>query len=263
MKTTHIGSLPFLNIEQALEYTFQFDIPAIPTLPKLNKNQYLATDLIHLLGLQVEGDSTYKISKPLQESNEEIEPFFLNEFLEKFKDSQKSEFKYQGLGPISFYKLLSNYQQVDFKDVYEVLLDRYKKVILKLKPHGLSTFFLDEPMLYEDFRGSVAALNRFVEELNVERVFSAVHCCGKLKPSEINQAQFPMSLDFNLYSREERQRFNNRIVPGVSFLGDARPDYFSEVQTNCYHRISPSCGLALKSLNEVEEICQNLNEFKA
>lgn len=262
MKTTHIGSLPFLSLDQALDYSFQYDIPVIPTLPKLDKKQYIGHDLIHLLGLEVPGEATYKLSAPLTEAKAEIEPYFLNEFLERFKASRKEEFKYQNLGPVSFYKLLSQYQDIDFKDVYEILLDRYKKLILKLKPLGLTTFFLDEPMLYEDFRGSVMALNRFVDELCVDKVFVAVHCCGKLKPYEINQAQFPMSLDFNLYTDEERRRFNNRIVPGVSFAGNETPAYFSEVKNNYYHRITPSCGLALKTLSEVEEIHRNLNKFK-
>lgn len=34
LKTTHIGSLPFLEVERALEVAFSFDIPAWPQLPK-------------------------------------------------------------------------------------------------------------------------------------------------------------------------------------------------------------------------------------
>lgn len=37
LKTTHIGSLPFLEVEEALDWSFSLDIPAWPQLPKYEK----------------------------------------------------------------------------------------------------------------------------------------------------------------------------------------------------------------------------------
>lgn len=264
MKTTHVGSLPFLSINQALDYTFKFDVPVLPTLPKLDEKQFIGADIVHLLGLGRFSDGRMLLDNDFYKTSKELIPFWASDFFARFKGSGRSEFKYQSIGPISFYRMAKKYKEIDFKAVYDLLMTKYSILLKQLKNEGDFLFVLDEPMLFEDFNNTYPALESFCEELKSIHANFAVHCCGKLKPHQLNQCSPVMSIDFNLYSEQEILELKREIIPGVTFY-DEKPAYLHLLKDGNFSAkyITPSCGLAYKTLDEVDMILENLMQINA
>lgn len=255
MKTFHVGSLPFLSVEQALDFTFKFDIPTLFTLPKLDNGQLIGSDMIHLLDLgSVNGYENIKVNDPTLAVTKKLTPYYAEEFFKRFEKTENETFKYQGIGPISFYSILKRSNNVAFKDVYRFLLNVYTDLFASLANHGKVILVLDEPMLGSDFLSTHQALNNFVEDLEKTYPEVLVHCCAKLSMQEISQMNMGMNLDLNLYSDDELRSLNI-AAPGLSNQRDknynilAIKNLLKEAKY-----FTPSCGLAYKTLGEVDEI---------
>ena len=46
MKTTHIGSLPFLSTTEAIEFNRQLSLPCLPTLPLLSQDEWMLNQFL-------------------------------------------------------------------------------------------------------------------------------------------------------------------------------------------------------------------------
>lgn len=259
MKSTHVGSLPFLSINQALDYTFKYDVPVLPTLPRFDDKQFIGADVVYMLDLGKFDDRRMLLNDDFHKSTKELIPFWANDFFARFKGSGKDEFKYQSIGPISFYTMAKKNKKVDFKVVYDLLMTKYSSLLKQLKNEGDFLFVLDEPLLFEDFQNTYPALESFCEELKGIHSNLAIHCCGKLSIFQLNQCTTPMSIDFNLYSEEEILQLKNEIIPGVTYL-EEEPEYLKLIREGKISAkyITPSCGLAYKTLDEVDIILDNL-----
>lgn len=147
IKTTHVGSLPFLNTKDADVFNSKFDLPVLYTLPALDKNQLM---LEQVVGNVKEFDKSI-LSRT-------IEVFNLHSI------QNRSKFKYQMIGPVTLIKALDIRDDVIIEDILNWYLGQLKKLIGS-KESKRCYFFLDEPMLFSASEKHYAYLNHFISEL--------------------------------------------------------------------------------------------------
>jgi len=82
LKTTHIGSLPYLEVERALEVAFSFDIPAWPQLPKYREEGMLWQFVRDFPGFNLEKERVFAEGQDFEEGQLKIYELYL-EVLEK------------------------------------------------------------------------------------------------------------------------------------------------------------------------------------
>ena len=253
---THVGSLPFLDITTALEYTFRFDIPVLFSLPILDPNQFMGFDILHLLDIKspLAKENEFELKEHFWESENKIKPYYQDEFLAKAKMKRVEKVKFQLIGPYTFYKLQQNsLQQTSFEKIASFLLIKYQDV-LKTLTADISLFFcIDEPMLSSASFEEISLVKKFVQDLaKVEGAETAIHCCAKLTLEQLNHLEgIMLNLDTSLYDEAfiERHREFFRF-PGIPLQG-IKGDLSKICKDARY--VSPSCGLALK---EVDELAQ-------
>jgi len=77
LKTTHIGSLPYEEIDKALEVSFSFDIPAWPQLPKFKEEGMLWQFIKNFPGFSLERELIITESKDFEEKVLKIYEIYL------------------------------------------------------------------------------------------------------------------------------------------------------------------------------------------
>lgn len=263
MKLTHIGSLPFLSVNQALDYTFKWDIPVLFTLPKLNSSEFIGHDLLNLMGIDYgSGVNFLKIDPEFKSKAKEITPFYLEPFLKKLKAHGSKKFKYQLLGPVSFYHLIQNKDLISFGEFSEFLLGKYKTLVASLAKHADLLFVLDEPFLANQTQFYTES--KFIDELAKAGAEVFIHCCAKLSVEDIKSLSSIINIDLHLYSDDEISRFSPLEFPGFTWSSTDLPQNIGVLKksTNNAQFLSPSCGLAFKSIQEVEGTINGLQFLK-
>ena len=144
-RTTHIGSLPFTNLEDALNYTFLFDLPCLFTLPKVSSEYLMGADLVQMLGLgKMLGDKLV-LDKKIKDVSKVSLPVYFDQFKSRLNGS---DFKYQLIGPYSLKHYLSYYgyhfSMDELMDLYLTNISHFFKMMIN---EGMSLCFLDEPFL--------------------------------------------------------------------------------------------------------------------
>jgi hypothetical protein len=232
MKLTHVGSLPFLDINKALDYTFLWDIPVLPSLPILDKNQFLGEDIKTLLDLNRLGLNSKK----------ELEPFYFEPFIKELKARSMTRFKYQLIGPVTFYEM--NKDKFEFNELVDFFEIKYSCLLKNLQGYGELLFVLDEPLLdknYDFYRSERG--NSFIKKLETSaEIF--IHSCAQLELEKTQGYTHYLNIDLSLYDRNEK-KLEEIQFPGSSKLGHAK-------------YLSPSCGLALKTEKQCFEILSRL-----
>lgn len=178
LKTTHIGSLPFVDVEKALDIAFSFDIPAWPQLPKFREEGMLWQFIYDFPGFDFKRErvitntpsfeeglfKVYENYVEIIENNnisllkEQLNPSFsktFGPFLEKAKTLHPLFLKGQLTGPFTLGISLKNEKEetLIFKDDLRDLL--LKHLTLKALAQGYYLkdlaekviIFLDEPGL--------------------------------------------------------------------------------------------------------------------
>lgn len=258
IKTTHVGSLPFLDIKSALAYTFEWDIPALFTLPMKNKFEFLGNDLIASLGFE----PTLNLPRDYFKSRQEIAPHHLVQFLTFGEKIGKLEsFKIQFPGPVTLYSMLENQDEIKFHELSEFLLEKYLVSIANLQKYGDILFVLDEPLL----RNNILFYEKSATLLQLKETGSDVfvHCCDKIDLAQLENSLGSMHLDIGLY----------RDSPGffelpLKFIGlNPAWDWLPTMGGNNFlfkdslNLISPPCGLGLSKIQEVKGLPQLLQNF--
>lgn len=215
--TTGIGSLPHINIDSALAYSFRHDIPFLPQLPIYNKNEYMVYQaLSHLPGIQKpengislidlkawakERQSFLKRAKKAK-LNSDYSSFLpdkdafsaLQAFYFEAENKKTKLIKLQICGPftaVQSLKLLDHSPAKDFPDlVNDILLHielSIKALVQKFSQlDSRILFFFDEPALviYSSYHGLQYRLferilkgARYLQEQNIQ---VGLHCCANI-----------------------------------------------------------------------------------
>lgn len=244
IRTSHIGSLPFMNTKDADHFNSFFDLPVLYTLPILDKNQFMLE--------QVVGE--YKsYTEQILQTNISVSN------LESIKDF--NHFKYQMVGPITLIKSLKLNNQKSIDD----LLNWYLKELKDFFSKDISKkcyFFLDEPMLFMATEEEYRLLNNFLSKL--EYVFNriGIHCCSEMKPEWLN---FEFINGISIESK-----YINDLDPSLDFdlfLGvldtktiELDPIVkFEEFKGNVY--VTPHCGLAFTDIEKMGMVSKNLTKW--
>jgi hypothetical protein len=267
LSLTHVGSLPYVDIKTALDFTFKFDLPVLFSLPNLDKRQFMGKDIVYQLEI---GDYTaehkIQLNDDFQDSSKSLYPPYRDAFLERMKQENKTEFKFQLIGPITFFKLIGN-SKASLEEVGNFLLKKYQDLILSLCADGLSLFILDEPALAKSTTEDRKFLRYFLRELGeIRGVSIGIHVCSKLKLMEISEFKgILLNLDYSLYTKAEIRSMSETNFIGLN-LGKlssehTTSDFKTNQELNFY--LSPSCGLCFHLPEEVEHIIHNLRTVKA
>lgn len=206
MNFTQIGSLPFDNIEQALDYSFQHSIPFVPDLPALNSHEFMLEQ------------AKQSLDKPYQQLS-------LESFMNRAKDFQ-GIIKNQLPGPICMSHFLDWEFDQAFKVWKSLLIDRVET----LKKYNHQTWvFIDEPTFFDHYQEKHELI--FETLLKVKDVFFAIHYCGKTKMKLDN---WPNGLGLS-YDVNHHQNISIAAqIPGISSKLGLKGDYIA---------VTPSCGL--------------------
>jgi hypothetical protein len=263
--TTHCGSLPFVDISRAIDFTFLFDIPTLFTLPQLDPNQFMGRDLIYLLNI---GDpQKLKLTSNYLESQVNILPFYADAFFDEFKKNKAQRFKYQLIGPYTFYKMLNLASDINRVDIGKFLLDKYSILLNTFNSYGDCLFVLDEPMLNLAHRDEVEWLNRFAKQLgSIDGVTIGFHICSKQTAETLTQLRnFSLYLDYELYTKEEIIQMDMVNFIGIDTSGSRHlPNEITFMRNKASDQclIAPSCGLALHNQEKLSDVWHFLNQTK-
>ena len=259
IQTTHVGSLPYKNIDEAMEYTFKWDVPVLFTLPQLDKSQFLGSDVLNLLGIDFKWrDNQLHIPKDYFKSSKNIVPFYFEEFQKTCDKKHIELMKYQLSGPVTLYSLLGNKSEVSFSEFSAFLLERYSRCIEDLKKRRGVFFVLDEPLLRNniDFYRKNEIDNLFQNSSD----YFFIHCCDRLQMDEVSEILELLHLDLGLYQED-----TIRLMKNCKFIGMEDFDLIKNLNS-LYLRaprfISPSCGLALKDVMELDQLIAKFQQFK-
>lgn len=242
ISTTHVGSLPFVSVAQAVDFTHQFDIPCLFTLPKLNPNEYMGADLLYLLGGEIDPRK-----KPVG-----LEPFHLKAFLDKLIVPR---IKYQMIGPVTLEKIRQRKITVQERDF---LVRTYRATYQSLKKYAEVFFVLDEPAVVN--KEQLDSLADFIQQLEIEPENLGLHFCGKVE--ELRHSlilKYHSQLDLSLYELES--------LPALSFIGLSAEIDGPKLLKNCVLKesliIAPCCGLAHAQIDTVNNSLTMLANIKS
>ncbi len=248
--TTHIGSLPFKDIDEALDFTFKFDLPVLFTLPKLNSNDLMENSIGQIL--------THKsVTVPYE-----------SEFFKSLNEKNIKAFKYQLTGPYTALRILDHIDphhghSLDY--IIECLSARYQELLDRWSQYDV-LIMLDEPMLASCSDDDFLKVLAFIESLDVGG--KALHCCDKLDIERVNLIgqRCCIHLDLSLYSISDLKHLKVDLISGFSMvlLGDqAGLKSYLKGTLRDGAIIAPSCGLALESNTGAYELFIALEGIKA
>jgi hypothetical protein len=244
IKTSHIGSLPFNNTNEADRFNSFFDLPVLYTLPNLDKSQFMLD--------QVLGEYK-KYSKGILKRSIKVPN------LKAIKDYDS--FKYQMVGPITLIKSLQLTDQCEIED----LLNWYIKQLRNLFSINISKtcyFFLDEPMLFMATKDDYILLNNFLSSMRSLFLKVGIHCCSEMKPElldfkllnglsieskYINQLDLNLEFDLFLGVLDTKEITLDPIVKLDKVLGDVY--------------VTPHCGLAFTDVEKMHLVSKNLTAW--
>ena len=254
MEITHVGSLPHLDISSALDYTFLFDVPVMPSLPQLHENEFMHLDLVTNVGmgemlngklsLNLKGEVSYKYK-------------YLNQFLHQFDRTNHESFKFQLIGPSTLWSLSDKINSLE--EIIKFLTPVYAKLVQSLARYGDFIFVLDEPILNQD---SLSLLNQLVTSIKGDSIIG-LHTCAKQEITTLNKLEnFDfLNIDADLYSHEELIGVNNKRSLGTSLEYDQ--EFWQLFLKNTHNfLLTPSCGLGIKNIKELEPIFNRLQGIK-
>ena len=212
MKTTQIGSLPFTDISEAIDFSFEHSIPFVPDLPKINSNEFMLEQA--------------KLS-----DKDAYQQIAIEAFLKRLEESGfNGEVKNQLPGPLC----LSRYLDWSFQKAskyWEVMfIDRVEKFQRTENPFWL---FIDEPSLFQESEEDRQKLFQVLKPYSDIKI--AIHYCGS---HQINLHDWPqgiaLSYDSSLHILPQTRSI---LFGGISPDQDQLPDL------NRFYGLTAPCGL--------------------
>jgi len=229
MKTTHIGSLPFLELREAVDFNIGLSLPCVPTLPFFNESELMLNQFLDGF-LDVE---------------HEIQFLCLDLFLKKFK-GKKIKIQFCGI------QTLFNSQKISQdKELIKSWYTNTIKKLLSTIPNEVVIFF-DEPDLRCLDKQLWSAYKNFKE------YSLGLHSCSSLNWKSLSLDEFEyISFDTHLLSEESKSflvGLDKILLWGSLNTIDGSLSVDSLVGCRRGDYLSPSCGLGLSSLETVETI---------
>ena len=221
MKSTHIGSLPFKSIDQAVDFNLELDLPCLPTIPNFDEKEWMLNQFTS--GFMQKGH---------------IIPFSC---FEKFFDKFTGRVKVQLCGIQTLYNNSPlEMNKLNFIDWY---IQTVKSFIDRI-PNKFILFF-DEPDLRD--------LDQ--EVWNTYKKFTGydlgIHCCGDINWRKLDLDSFKhISFDLYLISSSDIRSLRERQKTLYFGLDTKTSDKLDEFAVFEDEFLTPSCGLALKSEKE-------------
>jgi len=225
MKTTHIGSLPYKSIRQAVDFNLGLSLPALPMIPRLFEDEWMIN----------------QFSSGFMNADHELSFSCFDEFFKNFQ----GKVKVQVCGILTLFNNApkKNVSVTEYTDWYLLVLKRFLAKI----PTDYILFF-DEPDL-RNFNKSLWDCYSGLTGIEL-----GLHCCASLKWSALDLSSFNhISFDQSLMSKEDLSYLNGlnkTLYYGVydthtgESLGTVGEDQF----------LSPKCGLALSTDDVTETI---------
>lgn len=248
-KSTHIGSLPFTSLQDAIDFNKGFDIPVISSLGNLNPKEFILEQIVS--GINNCSIVDFKIKRTPNTQleflkNYNIEFEILDEFVKTFGGM---EVKWQIVGPItlmqSFEVKLSHSEKKQFIEWYlNLILIFHHRIKGKFTKVHL---FLDEP-LYDS--SEEIFLKECVDTLKQNNISLGIHCCQKLNESKVEsliklKIAF-LSLDCSLYQTNFLKNLKLKgtcLVAGIYHTDTGSLCENGEEVKQISDYISPTCGL--------------------
>jgi len=289
--TTGIGSLPFSDIDEAIDYSFKHEIPYLPQLPKLCPSEFMIHKTLGNLVDQRDQKSS---------SHSNIAELIEGKFLQRLQSSPVETVKLQFCGPITAIAYLENQGEV----IDASLLTKVEKCIVesvhqltgKLSSTGVSSIvFLDEPgvnrvtHIFKEYGINLwDGLSRVLAAIRGSGVKTGVHCCcecdwGSLLDRRMDYLSFDMGLSIQSLFSSRRQlhghlKRGGQLSLGVIPTDPTRLDHidlvsdlikrlkeYSDIGDVFDYRqalITPVCGLFGLSRAQTYACLDNLEEAK-
>jgi hypothetical protein len=248
---TAIGSWPEGSIEQALDWAFELDLPALPELPKLGPHE----DMI----------GTFLSGAPAARSA----------FLDRVDRLRPGRAKMQCIGPVTLFELKRRGEPRLRALSESEMLARLRARLLSdaeaLRQRGTTAvIFLDEPLLLAP-SAEHRRLSALIDELHRASARVGLHCCGPLAWPELLALGFDqVAIDANEPSwpkptASDLSRFRSRggrLMLGAVSQAKTAPvarlvsDYGPDVD------LSFSCGLAGAPAAEVPALIERLRSLR-
>ena len=198
MKTTQIGSLPFTDITEALDFSFKHSLPFVPDLPNINPDEFMLEQA--------------KLS--MERSYEQIA---LNKFLDRLENlAFQGEIKNQLPGPLCLCRFLNwNFQKA--YDVWSRMLENRIEKFDKIKNNFW--IFIDEPSFFQESEGNREKIFKALESFSDFKL--AIHYCGS---DQIHLDSWPknlaLSFDTHLHEIDDNEpdigeQVNRRTDAGI------------------------------------------------
>ncbi|MFK8139446.1 MAG: hypothetical protein AB8E15_13885 [Bdellovibrionales bacterium] len=215
IQTTGIGSLPHINVDAAIQYSFRHDIPFLPQLPIYNPNEYMIYQALEQfpgilkpqkgishLDLKIWLKHRPRLKKEIQkaEVNKNYSSFLpspealsaLNSFTFELENRKSKQAKLQIAGPftlIQSLKLTDHSSILEFPDLVEDVFSYFKMSLKAYIQHFQSPdreliIFIDEPGLVIFNKKNQQHLKwlsdelEIIKELRQDAVSFGVHCCA-------------------------------------------------------------------------------------
>lgn len=239
---TGIGSLPFTDIDQALEYSFQHDLPFLPQLPQLNEDEMMVTQSLD------DSFETYSCFVP-----------FLMQCIEK----KIPTVKMQLAGPVTCSVVVE--EPIEF--VIPQILAKIDDMVTPFTEVGIKVlFFIDEPMLFVNFDSPLQIqLKKFFQEMKQKGLTIGLHCCsnpewGPILDLGIDYLSFDAHASYqDLMKSEKFTKFRNqggKVILGIDPRGNI--DFDFNVADVC----SFSCGMGTLTPDAAYDILRGLKNLK-
>lgn len=242
MLTTGIGSLPFTDIAQALDYSFQHDLPFLPQLPQLNEEEMMVIQALD------DSFATYACFEP---------------FLEMAITKNTKKVKLQLAGPIT----CSLVTERPIDGIVTQLLAKVEDMIRPFWDHDIEViFFIDEPMLFVSAASPLReTIKKFINDLKSKDLLVGLHCCSNPEWEPLLNLGFDyLSFDGHVsYSDlvesgklEGYKKSGGKVIIGL----DPRQKIGFDFKLADY--ISYSCGMGTLSHEDAYDILRGLNSLK-
>jgi len=263
INTTHIGSFPFDNTDEAIAFAKQFSLPCLPSLPNLNPNEFMLAQVSNGID-QLQGIEDYQF------------PFScLDAFISDKEILNRNEMKWQILGPITLIQSLN--PKPDDKQI-ESILYWYRNKIINFQKFLLTFFkkvylFLDEPVLEFIKHKNYDLLDDFVSLLDLPKEGSVLglHCCSRADWKRLLgttimaysfDLQFMDSESFTLLSSNQKLLFVGVVKTDSCAVLELDFKAFKLENNKDNIWVTPTCGLALTDKDKVDVIPRLLDETK-
>jgi methionine synthase II (cobalamin-independent) len=257
-KTTHIGSLPFIKVADAINFNKKFTLPVLSTLPNIDSSEFMIDQISR--GITGASVINFKIVIDTLELDADFKLNFL--MLKEFKKEFNQKIvKWQIIGPTT---LIKSFKDPLSEANIKKLLSWYHSLIETFYKEHASVFgemilILDEPLFDPKFN---PYLIQVIQSLKNSNIQIGIHCCCKVNAHDLLDIELDyLSIDCSFYSHDELILLNSvasHLISGVvdTSSGELIVSMGDVIKKSKY--FSPTCGLAFSKIKVCHKALNNL-----